>query len=118
MDNYPILLLINHQTQLTTIELSMQKTLSFSIIVAISLGVFAPLAAAEPNGEKPSPAFCHWAERPIRGWNSWDCFGAGDNQEQTLANAQSVVPNRIFETKIISIGPIFAPRQNDWPMKR
>ena len=110
MNNYPILLLIKHQTPVTTIELSMQKALSFSIIIAIRLRVFAPSAAAEPNGEKPSPAFCHWAERPIRGW---DCFGAGDNQEQTLANAQAVVPNRIFETKIISIGPIFAPRQDD-----
>ncbi len=31
--------------------------------------------------------FLQWAQTPPMGWNSWDCFGAGVNQEQTLANA-------------------------------
>src|SRR6476660_3888820 len=47
----------------------------------------APAAKNASNSE-PVPAFWSWAERPTMGWNSWDCFGAGVNEEQTLANAQ------------------------------
>ena len=36
----------------------------------------------------PAPKFWAWAERPVMGWNSWDCFGAGVSEEQTLGNAQ------------------------------
>ena len=28
-----------------------------------------------------------WAKTPPCGWNSWDCFGAGVNEEQLIANA-------------------------------
>ena len=47
----------------------------------------APAAKNASNSE-PVPAFWSWAERPTMGWNSWDCFGTGVNEEQTLANAQ------------------------------
>jgi len=46
-----------------------------------------PPAAGDSNAA-PRPTFWSWAERPVMGWNSWDCFGAGVNEEQTLANAQ------------------------------
>ena len=31
--------------------------------------------------------FKDWAKTPPCGWNSWDCFGAGINEEQLIANA-------------------------------
>lgn len=31
--------------------------------------------------------FKKWAKNPPLGWNSWDCFGAGVNEEQLRANA-------------------------------
>ena len=31
--------------------------------------------------------FKSWARTPPCGWNSWDCFGAGVNEEQLIANA-------------------------------
>ena len=36
---------------------------------------------------KPAPNYYKWAQTPPMGWNSWDCFGAGVNEEQTRANA-------------------------------
>jgi hypothetical protein len=35
----------------------------------------------------PSTEFLKWAPTPPMGWNSWDCFGAAVNEEQTKANA-------------------------------
>lgn len=32
--------------------------------------------------------FKSWAKAPPCGWNSWDCFGAGVNEEQLRANAE------------------------------
>lgn len=31
--------------------------------------------------------FKNWAKTPPCGWNSWDCFGAGVNEEQLITNA-------------------------------
>lgn len=31
--------------------------------------------------------FKNWAKTPPCGWNSWDCFGAGVNEKQLIANA-------------------------------
>jgi alpha-galactosidase len=39
------------------------------------------------------PAYWQWQERPAMGWNSWDCYGAGVNEAQTLANAEYVAKN-------------------------
>jgi hypothetical protein len=33
------------------------------------------------------PTFHVWAQSPPMGWNSWDCYGAGVNEQQTLDNA-------------------------------
>lgn len=33
------------------------------------------------------PAFHSWAEKPVMGWNSWDCFATTVTEEQTKAQA-------------------------------
>ena len=33
------------------------------------------------------------AKTPPMGWNSWDCFGAGVNEEQLMANAEYMRDN-------------------------
>src|SRR5262245_27362280 len=50
--------------------------------------VLALAISALALGAEPEPKFWSWAQRPVMGWNSWDCFGAGVNEEQTLANAE------------------------------
>lgn len=37
--------------------------------------------------------FKQWAKTAPRGWNSWDCFGAGVNEEQLRANADYMAKN-------------------------
>jgi len=57
---------------------------------AFLMGQGAPQAT--PAGGA-APAFWSWQETPAMGWNSWDCFGAGVNEEQTLANAMYMEKN-------------------------
>src|SRR5262245_1313440 len=60
----------------------------FGLLLALAVTALgAAPGDADPNSTA-APAFWSWAERPTMGWNSWDCFGAGVNEEQTLANAQ------------------------------
>jgi len=33
------------------------------------------------------PAFWYWAQTPPMGWNSWDCYGAGVQESNAVANA-------------------------------
>ena len=63
---------------------------SLVVRLAATAILFAGFAAAAWSADVQSsgPAFWHWGERPTMGWNSWDCYGAGVNEEQTLANAQ------------------------------
>jgi hypothetical protein len=72
-----------------------KKTILLSAIT-IGLAVSAALAQTpqitEPAGEKP-PKFYQWALTPPMGWNSWDCYGAGVNQDDTLANADYMEKN-------------------------
>src|SRR5580765_1420269 len=63
----------------------------FACVVGFTLCTLADDAAPPADHaatSAPAPKFWSWAERPVMGWNSWDCFGAGVNEEQTLANAQ------------------------------
>jgi hypothetical protein len=55
--------------------------------------LFAQQPAPTPPATTAPPAFWSWAETPTLGWNSWDCFGAGVNEEQTLANAEYMQKN-------------------------
>jgi alpha-galactosidase len=51
------------------------------------MGLLLGGGAAQPPAETPAPEFYQWASTPPMGWNSWDCYGAGVNEEQVLANA-------------------------------
>ena len=64
-------------------------------LAALAAGILAaaPAPSAAPAAPATQPAYWNWAERPILGWNSWDCFGAAVNEEQTLANAQYMKDN-------------------------
>jgi hypothetical protein len=65
---------------------------AFVVLTSTVAGVFA--AAPAPGGAPTTPpAYWDWQQRPAMGWNSWDCYGAGVNEEQTLANADYMVKN-------------------------
>ncbi len=49
------------------------------------LGLAIGLLAA-PSSHAASPAFLGWAEKPVMGWNSWDCFATTVTEEQTRAH--------------------------------
>jgi hypothetical protein len=53
-------------------------------IVLVVAMFLTPGSGAQAQATRP---FHAWAPTPPMGWNSWDCFGAGVNEEQTLANA-------------------------------
>ncbi|TWT77797.1 Alpha-galactosidase A precursor [Posidoniimonas polymericola] len=58
------------------------KSLALTIaLLASSFGFVSPAAADE------TARFLQWAESPPMGWNSWDCFAATVNEQQTRANA-------------------------------
>ena len=62
---------------------------SLSMLIAISFLVATSSVLAQSPPEN-APAYWDWQARPAMGWNSWDCYGAGVNEEQTLANAEYV----------------------------
>ena len=49
----------------------------------VALGLLTQLAFAQTN----PPAFWSWAEKPVMGWNSWDCFATTITEAQTKAQA-------------------------------
>ncbi len=53
-----------------------------NLIVTAALAISAS-AFAQTN----PPAFWSWAEKPVMGWNSWDCFATTVTEEQTKAQA-------------------------------
>jgi alpha-galactosidase len=72
------------------------RLVSSSILMAAVLATSA--MAAAPTGSAPAvvanpPAYWEWQSRPAMGWNSWDCYGAGVNEEQTFANADYMKKN-------------------------
>jgi alpha-galactosidase len=72
-----------------------KRTILLSVILigfAISAAVAQTPQNTEPAGGKPS-MFYQWALTPPMGWNSWDCYGAGVNQDNTLANADYMEKN-------------------------
>jgi len=75
----------------------MRTFISFSALVAAAstLALAAAPSPAPRDASAPSaqPVFWSWASRPVMGWNSWDCFGAGVNEAQTLANARYMKEN-------------------------
>src|SRR5882762_2984225 len=53
-----------------------------NLLMALA-AVYSFAAYAQTN----SPAFLSWAEKPVMGWNSWDCFATTVTEEQTKAQA-------------------------------
>jgi hypothetical protein len=60
--------------------------------IALSL-ITLPLAAALAQTPAATPKFYDWASTPPMGWNSWDAFGAGVTEQDTLANADYIDKN-------------------------
>jgi hypothetical protein len=56
-------------------------------VAAMGAGVVWAAAPGGTGGAGTQPAYWGFAEKPVMGWNSWDCFGAGVTEEETLANA-------------------------------
>lgn len=50
----------------------------------VTLGAALSFAA---SAQTNSPAFWAWAEKPVMGWNSWDCFATTATEAQTKAQA-------------------------------
>jgi hypothetical protein len=68
----------------------------FLPIIAVVFIIQSGVALGQSNREAVAgtvPAFYNWAQTPPMGWNSWDCFGAGVNELQTLENADYIVTN-------------------------
>jgi alpha-galactosidase len=70
------------------------RSMSFrraSRIAAVVAGViaagFAPPSLASSAAPRVKPAFYAWAEKPVMGWNSWDCFATTVTEAQTRAQA-------------------------------
>jgi alpha-galactosidase len=54
-----------------------------SFTPGLALALFTQFASAQTN----TPAFWSWAEKPVMGWNSWDCFATTITEAQTKAQA-------------------------------
>jgi alpha-galactosidase len=62
------------------------RRITTGVFVAIlGWSVGAGLAQTQPTPAEPR--FYQWALTPPMGWNSWDCFGAGVTEQETLQNA-------------------------------
>jgi alpha-galactosidase len=59
------------------------RNLPKAFFLAAFLAVSA-LSAAEPSN------FYAWAQKPVMGWNSWDCFATTVTEAQTRASADSM----------------------------
>lgn len=59
----------------------------------LSVALAVPLAPAADT-----PAFHAWAEKPVMGWNSWDCFATTVTEAQTRAHAD------IMQAKLARFG--------------
>jgi alpha-galactosidase len=69
---------------------SLKTTTGISVVVlGLSLGVAIAQSPATPT----APKFHSWMPAPPMGWNSWDCYGAGVNEQDTLANADYMEKN-------------------------
>ena len=66
---------------------------TIAAVGALPFGLSFSAALAQSPPASPPPPFYAWAPTPPMGWNSWDCYGAGVNQKDTLANADYMEKN-------------------------
>jgi len=57
----------------------------------LSAGFF--LASSSTLMAQSEPEFWKWADKPVMGWNSWDCFGTSVNEAQIKAHADYMAAN-------------------------
>lgn len=63
------------------------RSLLFMAAASFFLSGIISTAAQGADGATSSVEFLKWAPVPPMGWNSWDCFGAAVNEDETKANA-------------------------------
>jgi alpha-galactosidase len=63
-----------------------------ALVIALTFSIAAAQAPSDPDAVA-APEFYGWAESPPMGWNSWDCFGAGVTEQETLQNAEYMEEN-------------------------
>jgi len=51
------------------------------------LGILAGILMGIASAGAADPAFWSWSDRPVMGWNSWDCFATTVTEAQTRAQA-------------------------------
>ncbi len=76
--------------------MNLTRTVTTLSTVLFGLSLSAAQSPAQKPGESPATSprkFYAYAETPPMGWNSWDCYGAGVNQQDTLANADYMEKN-------------------------
>jgi alpha-galactosidase len=74
--------------------------------------------AADPPASPPE--FLTWAKTPPMGWNSWDCYGAAVNEEQTKANADYMAEHlkqHGWQFIVVDI-QWYEPLANGWDYRR
>ena len=55
--------------------------------VFFRLGILAGILMGTVSAGAADPAFWSWSDRPVMGWNSWDCFATTVTEAQTRAQA-------------------------------
>ena len=65
----------------------------FLLVFLQVLGCTQAASATNPSETVSGPEFYQWAATPPMGWNSWDCFGAGVTEEETMQNAEYMEKN-------------------------
>jgi alpha-galactosidase len=65
-----------------------KTVLSAAVLLFGLLQAHASDEAQPTTATSAGPEFYRWAESPPMGWNSWDCFGAGVTEQETLQNAE------------------------------
>ncbi|MDP9173979.1 MAG: glycoside hydrolase family 27 protein [Planctomycetota bacterium] len=71
----------------------MRSIKAICTLATIFLVLGAGVSKAQTTVPIAPPKFLEWALTPPMGWNSWDCFGAGVTQTETLANADYMERN-------------------------
>jgi len=91
-----------------------QKVAATALIVAT---LYTGELMADPIAKG---SFLQWAPTPPMGWNSWDCFGAAVNEQQTRANADFMAEHlRQFGWQFIVVDiQWYEPMAKGWQYRR
>ncbi len=76
------------------------------LVKSAAYGIVCSIFVAGLSRADEMSKFLQWAPTPPMGWNSWDCYGAAVNEQQTRANADYMAEH------LANHG--FPPRKPDW----